>query len=310
MLDAPIRYNGAELNTVTDLGEGKRRGCIIEEFDYGRAAGVGYTEKRAQDDGLDASDVFMGPRYIALTGVVYGADMADVFDQMQTIRAAFTPTIAYMNDVADYGYIPLEFSLPTHDTAFAATGMAKLLEFRARPVGQPQFSVRRDTGAFSNGSLDENGGAMMWRVTLECKDPRMYVRPDKWYPFTGPVTGAAINNRGDYPTPVDILLAIGAVTATNSKLEIDVGGSNMTILLPSIPSGSVVRYSSELKVLTLQTPSDVTDVLRRDMLVFRNNTTHPLVPPRDGEVYNVRRYGTILPTLAAGTRLMFSEAFA
>jgi hypothetical protein len=309
MLDAPVRYNGVELNTIEELGNGLRRGCLIEEFDYGRAQGVGYTEKRAQDDGLDAADVYLGARYINLTGTIYGETMADLFDILQVVRAALTPTVAYMNDVPDRGYIPLEFSLPTNDTAFAPQ-MTKPLEFRARPVGQPQFTVRRDTGAFALGSQQEKGGALMWRATLECKDPRMYVRPDKWYPFTGPVTGAPINNRGDYPAPVDILLAIGATTAANTKLEIDIGGSNMTILLPSLNSGSVVRYSSELKVLTLQTPSDLTDVLRRDLLQFRNDTTHPLVPPRDGEVYNVRRYGTILPTLAAGTRLMFSEAFA
>ena len=33
----------------------ERRGCMLEEFDYGAAKGVGYTEKRSQDDGLDAS---------------------------------------------------------------------------------------------------------------------------------------------------------------------------------------------------------------------------------------------------------------
>jgi hypothetical protein len=306
MLDAPVRYNGVELNTVTELGNGIRRGCLLEEFDYGRSQGVGYTEKRAQDDGLDASDVYLGARYINLTGTIYGQDMADLFDQLQVVRAALTPTIAYQNDVPDRGYIPLEFSLPTNDSAFPSG--AKDLEFRARPVGQPQFTVRRDTGGFSNGSNQEGGGALMWRATLECKDPRMYLRPDTWVTFTAPATGVAIVNRGDYPAPLDILMAVTS-SGPSSYVEIDVGGSNMTIKLPNLDN-SVVRYSSELKVLTVQTPSDLTDVLRRDLLDFRNDTTHPFVPPQDGQTFTIRRYGSELPVLGTGTRLMFSEAFA
>jgi len=307
MLDAPIEYNGVSLNTVTDVGNGIRKGCLLEEFDYGRSQGMGYTEKRSRDDGLDASDVFMGARYIALTGTVFGDSPSDLFDRLQSIRAALTPTIAYDVAQSDYGYIPLTFSLPTNDPAFAGV---KELEFRARPVGQPQFSIRRDMGAFAGGGMQggsnagEKGGAVQWRGTLECKDPRMYVRPEVWLPFTTAQTGVPIINRGDYPAPLDVLLGVTS-SAAGSKVEIDVGGSNMVIALGAL-TNAVVRYSGTLKVLTLQTTG--IDTLRMDMLSFNNNTTHPKVQPRDGEVYNIRLIGAI--TLAAGTRLMYSESFA
>lgn len=313
MLDAPIEYNGIELNTIEEMGNGVRRGCLIEEFDYGRSQGMGYTEKRSQDDGLDASDVYMGARYISLTGTVFGNTIGDLFDRLQSIRTALTPTIAYDVDQPDYGYIPLTFSLPTNDTAFP-TGtpdvFVKPLEFRCRPVGQPQFSIRRDMGAFAGGGMQpgsnagEKGGAVNWRATLECKDPRMYVRPDVWLPFTGNVTGAPIINRGDYPAPLDVLLGVTS-SAAGSKVEIDVGGSNMVIALGAL-TNAVVRYSGELKVLTVQTTG--IDTLRMDMLSFNNDTTHPKVSPRDGEIYNIRLVGAV--TLAAGTRLMYSESFA
>jgi hypothetical protein len=306
MLDAPITYNGVELNTIIEVGNGVRKGCLIEEFDYGRSQGMGYTEKRSQDDGLDASDVFMGARYISLTGTVFGETPGDLFDRLQTVRTALTPTIAYDVGQPDYGYIPLQFSLPTEDAAF---GLAKELEFRARPVGQPQFSIRRDMGAFAGGGMNgpsnagEKGGAINWRATLECKDPRMYVRPDIWVPFTGAVTGQPIVNRGDYPAPLDVLLGVTSSTA-GGKVEIDVGGSTLIIALPSL-TNAVVRYSGQLKVLTVQTTG--IDTLRMDLLTLGTSQTHPKVQPKDGEVYNVRVTGV---TLSAGTRLMYSESFA
>ena len=54
------------------------------------------------------------------------------------------------------------------------------------------------------------------------------------------------------------------------------------------------------------------ETLRMDMLTFQNNTTHPLVSPLPNQKYNVRLYGggTTHPTLAAGSRLMYSESFA
>ena len=305
MLDAPVQYNGVDLNTVTDLGNGIRSGCLIEEFDFGQSQGVGYTEKRSQDDGMDVSDVYMGPRTIRLTGTVYGGTIAELFDKLQDIRTVLTPTVALAFDLPDHGFIPLTFSLPTMDSQFesaAGDGTApyvKELEFRCRPVGQPQFTVRRDTGAF-NGEGSGRGGAVTWRATLLCADPRMYVRPDIWVPFTGPQTGLPLVNRGDYPAPVDILLGITSAAA-NARVEIDIGGSNLSILFATaISAPATVRYSGTLKVLTLQPSGASTDTLRMDMLAFRNNTTHPKVPPGTS-LWNARMYGraTDDPGLAA-----------
>jgi hypothetical protein len=311
MLDAPVQYGGVDFNTVVDVGNGMRSGCLLEQFDYGASQGVGYTQKRSQDDGMDASDVYMGQRRIDLIGTVYGQTIAELFDKLQDIRTVLTPTVAYALDAPDHGFIPLTFSLPTMDSNFpsaAGDGTAPYvrdLEFRARPLGQPQFSIRRDTGAF-NGEGSGRGGAITWRASLMCADPRMYVRPDIWVPFTGPVTGAPIVNRGDYPAPLDILLGIASSPA-GGYLQIDVGGSNMNIGLNAL-TNAVVRYSGTLKVLTLQLSGANTDTLRMDMLSFLNNTTHPKVQAQPSMVYNVRLSSGVV--LASGTRLMYSESFA
>ena len=188
----------------------------------------------------------------------------------------------------------------------------KMLEFRARPVGQPQFSIRRDMGAFAGGGMQggsnagEKGGAITWRGTLECARP-----PDVRAPgcldslHRTAVTGLPIINRGDYPAPLDVLLGVNS-SAAASRIEIDVGGSNMVIELGAL-ANAVVRYSGNVEGAD-RPDQRASRPCAMDMLKFSNNTTHPKVQPKDGEVYNIRLVGAI--TLSAGTRLMYSESFA
>jgi hypothetical protein len=315
VLDFPVRYNGVDLNTTVPAGEGKRYGNQLEAVDFGRSQARAYTAPRAQDDGLDASDVFMGPRYINLTGATYGSSPGDLHDRLQGVRTALTPTVAYNTDEPDYGYIPLEFVLPTEHRDDFPDG-TRLLQFFARPTGQPQFVLQRDGGGAIGAAGPEKGGGIMWRSTLECKDPRMYVRPQTLVPWTAatPAGGSPLVNRGDYPAPLDILIVLGAATTlATAAVQIDVGLSNMTILMwtvgpPAVgfPVGTIFRYSSAINVLTVQTPTDLTDVTRMDLLQWRNNTSKPFVQPGDS-TFAVRPTGV---TLGNGTRFMYNESFA
>jgi hypothetical protein len=316
MFDSPVSYNGFNLNTITANSAGIRRGSVLEVFDFSRSQGVGYLEKRAQDDGMDASDVYMGPRYISLAGTIFGEDEADLHDLVQELRTALTPTAAYVFDKWDHGFIPLEFALRTKDSRFPihpAGDFERLVEFRARPVGQPTLQFRRDGGA-NAGAGQDFGMAATWTAQLECKDPRLYVRPDTWLYWNTAVTGVTILNRGDYPAPLDILLVINSAPA-DSRVEIDVGGSNVTIKTGGLAVDTIVRYSGTLKVLTVDNAAGGTfDVLRMDLFALRNNTTHPKVNPSNDAIYpgagkfSTRLYNGL--TLKSTTRFMYSESFA
>jgi len=319
MFDSPVSYNGYSLNTITTLSTGIRRGSVLEVFDYSRSQGVGYLEKRAQDDGMDASDVYMGPRYISLAGTIYGEDEADLHDLVQNLRTCLTPTSAYAFDKWDHGFIPLEFVLPTKDSRFpirAAGDFERLVEFRARPVGQPSIQFRRDGGA-NAGAGDNFGMAATWTAQFECKDPRLYVRPDTWLNWTTPQTGLTILNRGDYPAPLDILLIINSAGSADAYIEVDCGGSTIRILTGGLATNTIVRYSGELKVLTIDNAAGGTaDILRMDLFSLRANKTHPQVMPSDDDKYpgdgkvNIRFAGGTWPTFKSGTRFMYSESFA
>jgi hypothetical protein len=314
MFDRPVVYNGFQLNTVTQVSNGVRRGCMLEVFDYSRLQGVGDTEKRSQDDGPDASDVFMAPRYINLAGVIYGQSSNDLNDLVQQMRRALTPTAAYAFDPWDYGYIPLEFELPTNMTAFTdiEDGIrVRKVEYRARPTGQPSFTLRRDGGS-EPGAGNGFGMAVSWQASLECKDPRMYVRPDRQLAWVAENSGMVMPNRGDYPAPLDILLVVNTAPA-GSWIEVDVGGSQIAIFVGGLAANTIVRYSGELKVLTIDSESGgEADILRMDLFTLRNDTTHPKVLPGN-QLASIRFFGAGAgpkPTFKTGTRFMYSESFA
>ena len=311
MLDFPVRYRGIELNTVDMVpGVGLRKGNLLEVFDLSDVQGVGYTEKKAQRDGLDASDVYLGARYVRLQGVTYGEDIADLHDRLQEVRTALTPTAAYVSDIPHYGYVPLEFTLPTNDLVNfppAVSGdphSTRDLELRARPRGQPTFQIRRDGGA-SNGADPSRGGGVSWQAVLECKDPRMYVRPDTWVYWNADVTPAVpLTNRGDYPAPLDILIEVPASSAGGS-VHFWVGASDFIITIPDATTTQILRYSGDLQVLTLE--SNSVEVLRMDLFALQNNTLHPYILPGGLTTYRIDVVGA---TLSANTRFMYSESFA
>jgi hypothetical protein len=303
-LDRPVGYRGYALNTVEDLGDGKRQGCLLEEADFSTVQGIGYVEKRAQGDGNDASDVYLSARQIRLRGFIYGATRADAFDRLQDLCAALSPTGAFAEDPTSRGYLPFDFEVPTMLPEFTSSAHVRLLTMNARPRSQPSFSIRRDTGA---GGSDYGGGAINWSAQLECKDPRIYVRPPVWEYFGASESGT-LTNRGDYPAPVDVLIEVAASgTAQGDTLRIQIGGADLTITIPASKNQRVFRYSATLGgILTLEENS-VIDVLRMDLLSADSNANRLMALP-GANTYVITKSSNA--PFTNNTRLMFSEAFA
>jgi hypothetical protein len=304
-LDQPIRYRGLDLNTVETLaGDGKRRGCVVEEADFGQVAGVGYVEKRAQADGNDASDVYLSARQVHLRGYLYGETRADAFDRLQNLRSALTPTGAYGEDPANKGYLPLEFDVPTNNLVDFDTGW-KYMQMYARPRAQPVFRIRRDTGS---GGQHNRGAAIEWAAELECKDPRIYLRTPVWEYFTASETGT-LTNRGDYPAPIDVLLEVAAGTAYNGQVRFQIGAADLTITVPTSANARILRYSATLGgILTVE--ENGAEALRMDLLSTDSNANRLLARPGPNSYIITKTNWSGPYVLTANTRMMFNEAFA
>lgn len=301
-LSRAIVYRGFNLNGVTQYAaQTMWYGSMVESVRMGNVPGVGWTEKRSLGDGNDASDVFLGTRRVQLQGHVYGRVLAEMFDFQQELMTVLSPTASYMANPAEFGYNPLYYAVPTLDVTWLPDengDRLRTLYVNVRPLATPSVDIIRD----STGGQPDLGAGIAWSVTLEAKDPRVYVFPDREVSLygAGPPYNGTFNNRGDYPSPLNILLVVPA--NTTATYQFTGGGSNMYIDIPTSSVQQAFRYDGYLRVLTVE--SNGTEVLRMDLLRFVNETTHPAIQPGNSD------WTFTGPGLAPGSRLFWSEAYS
>jgi len=292
-------YRGLNLNGVSQLAAGERMyGAQISSVRMGNVPGVGWSEKRSLGDGNDASDIYLGPRRVFLQGHVYGRTRAEMFDFQQQLLTVLSPTASYQASPAEFGFNPLYYSVPTEDTAFELDengDRLRILLVNARPLATPTVDILRD----ASGGQDDLGSGIGWSSVLECKDPRVYVFPDRETALDGTDSGT-FANRGDYPAPLNLLLVASAGAARNYHF---VGaGTDMFIDIPAATVAQVLRYDGYLHVLTVETNG--VEVLRMDLLRFQNETTHPVVQPGSSGWTGTGS------AIATGSRLFWAEAYS
>lgn len=298
-LSASVTYRGQELNGA-DIASpaGPISGCKIESFTWPPVAGVGYTEKRTQGDGLDSSDVFAGGRRFSLRGTLYGSTRGATFDLFRTLSAIFAPTLAYDDDADAFGYRPLAFSSPTADLDNFGSGTISLFA-NVRPLGTPDF------GAISR---DTSGGtkpfAMPWTVTLEARDPRIYVATPVEVSLAGADGGSGtLAQRGSYPTPLTIILVSDTSSPQNFRfLGMD---SDITIAIPDLAGGGhTLRFDGDTRQLTRVYLGNTE--LENGYLSSAAEVTYPLVPAGGGGyVWTISAHTNLL----SGSKLLYYEAF-
>lgn len=302
-LTRPVTYRGFALNSATEAAGNPATGCAIDSVDYSDVDAVGYEEKRSMADGYDASDVFLGKRRVVLAGTLYGADRADLHDRLQNLRFAISPTSAYAESPGDFGYLPLNFDVPTKDLTNWPTGFISQM-IRVRPARILQWSLNRD----QVGGADM-GNSLRWQALLDARDPRIYAFAEKdytaWVGRTGTETPApSFFNRGDYPGPLNILLQAPAGAAA-SVLTLNIAGTTMLLSMPTHASQvQVLRYDGTDKVVRL-TIGAVTS-LRMDLLSFPAGKTHPLITPGS----NPFTYSRSGAAIGAGSHMWFWESWA
>lgn len=299
-LSRTVAYRGLALNTVTIEPNGRLSGIQLSEANYGSVAGVGYTEKRALGDGRDASDVFLDGRRIMLRGAVYGVSRAGLYDQLQSLSSALLPTAAYADEPTEYGYMPLTFWRPTLALADWSTGSIPLL-INCRPLASPTFGITRD----ATGGEEERGGSIPFQVMLEAKDPRIYADVESEVNIADEDTSHAgsFANRGDYPSPLNVLLVVSAHVGAGSW-TLTAGGSQLRITLPASANTIIFRYEGARRILTTEENGE--ENMRMDLLTFLAETTHPRVQPG----VSAWSWTSGVVPMQVNSRFWFNEAFA
>lgn len=324
-LNAPIIYRSVVINgDVTANGGRILRGTTVEHVDYSNVPAVGYTEKRAAADGRHASDIYLDARILDMHGMVYATSPGEFFDFLHTLRSVMSPTSAYADSPGDRGFLPLYYSQPTLDVA----------SFPPLPAADPTFGIvnlyinARPTQnvrfAIDSGKLTRQGkgpASTPWQVRLMAKDPRVYVNPDQTVPIDGAAASAvagSAKNRGDYETPFNIMLVIGpTVPAAGTFRVTGLNNIDMTIKIEAV-ANVIYRWFGDDRVLMTQSnpPAPAQPgpfVLRMDLVSFATANRRPMVPasinaPSRPFATSFTYWKTV--TLAAGSRLFWSEAFA
>lgn len=299
-----VEYRGFLLNDETisiapggGIGSGIS-GCVLDSCDLSDVDVVQFTEKRSLSDGMDAGDVYMGGRRVRMAGTLYAVTKALLFDSLQELRDALSPTLAFRESPGDKGYLPLYFSVPTNRLADYPAGAIAL-----RVLAMPrafQAIIQKD----HIGDDDAAALAVPWQATLVMRDPRIMSAEPQDISFTTGGTHTQTGdlvNRGSYHCPLNMLIS---VTSAAGTITCQMGGSVFTITVPSSTGARLIRYNGEEKVLTVE-EADV-EALRMDLLTFQQQTTHPLVPGGTSE-FSVTFTGV---TVQSGSHLWFWESYA
>lgn len=313
-LSKPVIYRGLNINSA-QLETGRTlRGITIENIDYSNINAVGYTEKRAGSDGMHASDVYLGMRQIDLSGHLYAPTLAGMFDLLHVLRAVFSPTSAYIESPGDRGFLPLHYEQPTLDTTSYPSGVIPLfMNVRPNPL---RFNVNRDR---QDGSGGKRPVSTPWSAQLIAKDPRVYVDPAQSVPIVSPATAHAgvAMNRGDYETPLNIQLVVGAAVPAAGTFRITgLNGIDMTIKIEA-KANTIYRWFGDDRVLMTQDISGGTNtaplIMRMDLVTFATLNRKPMVPAQinpPSKPFTTPFTYWCTTTLAPSSRLFWNEAFA
>lgn len=273
-------------------------GCQVDSFDASDVDVTQYTEKRAQQDGIDASNVFFGQRRIRIAGTLYGTTRALFFDKLNDFRVAFNPTLAYRESPADKGYRPMYWSVPTNRTSeFPANEIDQMVMALPHRV---QYVIDRD----QTGGKDTDPLGMRWQVLMVCKDPSISAQVPQYVAFTPTINAVGnFTNRGSYHAPLNMLFE---VTGAAGIITVAAGGSTFTITVPSSTGNRIIRFKAGDNIITSEESGIEGKV--RSWLVFQNNTSWPIVPAGVSPYSVVFSGGIALAN--SGSQMWFTEEYA
>ena len=299
-LSRDITYRSVNLNSIDALApETPLGGYSVNDVRWVDVEGWGYREKRSLGDGYDTSRVYLGMRTLILRGTIYGQNKAELHDRVRTIRALFTPTLAYAEDDSVDGYLPMTFDIPTEDTGTWATGYIPV-KIGVRPVDQPGFLFVREQAY----GRDTKGYSMPYEVRLEARDPRVYAQSTTDIACTATSGSGSATNNGDYPAPLNAILAKGSAATGASTITLTGFGTVMTVTIPASSNDRQVNVDSERKVVTLV--DNGVETLRMDLIEFAAGYTWPLVQPGANN-YDWTGTGS---APASGSKFWYYETFA
>jgi len=151
---------------------GPRSGYKVMAASIGASPAVGYTDKRAVDDGLDVGDAYFQGRQVDISCAVFGSTLADFHSKLQVLADVMRINPRYYD--SSFGFRELKFSQATIDTSNYSTGTAAL-RMIVRPMSIPNITYDQSASIDHSVSTSASRGFSS-TVTLSflAKEPYRY----------------------------------------------------------------------------------------------------------------------------------------
>lgn len=163
-------------------------------------------------DGVQSHEPRRVQTMITIRGWVKAASHAALYDKIRAINRAFDPVLAYLGDTSDIdkGFVGLDFSIPTADTANYPSGSISA-RYYATPIKRPVPLMTKFDGLSAR-----------FVVQLRCADPRMYLQSlttTTSTPAASPVT-LAVTDTTKNLYPVYPIFEVDFITAPSGLMSI------------------------------------------------------------------------------------------
>lgn len=121
-------------------------------------------EIREHESGLEAYGAFKRGKLLVLQGVVRASSWGALYDRIEDVAAAYDPATVSRDNPDTFGFLPLDFSVPTADTVNFPTGLMPCRYYvRAEEAFEPPYS-------------QYSGMAVPFNLPLLAADPRRYLQ--------------------------------------------------------------------------------------------------------------------------------------
>ena len=166
-----LNLNSIGSSSVT-TSIGPRSGYKVMAAAIGASSAVGYTDKRAVDDGLDVGDAYFQGRQVDISCAVFGSTLADFHSKLQGLADVMRINPRYFD--SSYGFRELKFSQATIDTTNYTSGTAAL-RMIVRPMAIPNITYDQSASIDQSVSTSASRGFSS-TVTLSflAKEPYRY----------------------------------------------------------------------------------------------------------------------------------------
>ena len=199
-------------------------------------------ESREYESGLEVYGAFKRGKRLTLQGVIRAASHGALYDRIEEVAAAYDPDVVSRDNPTDFGFLPIDFDVPTADLVNFPTGLMPCRYYaRAEQAFEPPISQYA-------------GVAVPFIIPMLAADARRYLQS------TSQITGAGAADNSiatvwSWPTLTIAMTGAGNAAFTIGNTE---AAGSLVLNLSGRSNGDSVVVDMERRSITVngaETPS-------------------------------------------------------